>query len=505
MSYVPAFEYKNILEVILNHADADQQIWLVGGAVRDYLTGRQVHDLDFAIQGDVKTLARRVANELNAAFYMLNDEHSTARVIWLTPKGKKLVLDFASLRAESLESDLIARDFSINAIAIDLRNFSQCIDPCHGVQDLNDKVIRACSDQSCSDDPIRILRGVRQAVQFGFKIESKTIFWMKESVTDLRKISSERIRDELFQIFAIRKPHLSMQILERLGALEVLFPFVPALKQEKQSQPHIYSVWEHTIATIQSLEELTLVLGREYSEADSQKFWLGEAVLSLGRYRDIFGEFLEGTLHPDRSIKSLLFFSAFFHDVGKPQCRTVDENGGIHYNGHEQTGCEIFQLYGQELALSNPEITWVNTIIKNHMRIHQLAQMDEPLSGKSIYRFFRDCGNGAIGLTLFSLADTRATYGPALPAEIWKKELDTIRLILDAYQNQFDTVIDPPRIMDGHILKNDYELQPGPIFGELLEAVREEQVIGKITNRAEADLFVCRWLDEKGIHYGREI
>jgi poly(A) polymerase len=131
--------------------------------------------------------------------------------------------------------------------------------------------------------------------------------------------------------------------------------------------------------------------------------------------------------------------------------------------------------------------------------------MDEPLSVKSIYRFFRDCGNGAIGLTLFSLADTRATYGPALPAEIWKKELDTIRLILDAYQNQFDTVIDPPRIMDGHILKNDYELQPGPIFGELLEAVREEQVIGKITNRAEADLFVCRWLDEKGIHYGREI
>ncbi|HLE90151.1 MAG TPA: DUF5678 domain-containing protein, partial [Anaerolineales bacterium] len=149
----------------------DQEIYLVGGAVRDMLLNRLSPDLDFALPSNGVSLARRVANALDANFMVLDDERDTGRVIVTESDGTRTFLDFATYRGGStLEADLRARDFTINAIAFDLRT-QTLIDPLNGASDLRAKSIRACSPTSLMDDPVRILRGVRQAAAFEFKIE----------------------------------------------------------------------------------------------------------------------------------------------------------------------------------------------------------------------------------------------------------------------------------------------------------------------------------------------
>ena len=160
-------------------------VYLIGGAVRDLLLKRPAHDLDFAMQGDVRRVARATANALDGAFYMLDDERSTARVIFTDAEAGRFVLDFAALRAETLEGDLRARDFTINAIALNVNNPQELIDPLHGAQDLRDKCPRMCTPQSFEDDPLRVLRGVRQALAFQFKILPDTWHAMQAAAPQL--------------------------------------------------------------------------------------------------------------------------------------------------------------------------------------------------------------------------------------------------------------------------------------------------------------------------------
>src|SRR5687768_3485777 len=151
----------------------EQEIYLVGGAVRDMLLNRVSHDLDFALPSNGIALARRVANALNADFMSLDQERDTGRVIVTESDGTRTFLDFATYRGKDLEEDLRARDFTINAIAFDLRT-QTLLDPLNGASDLRLKLIRACSGTSLSDDPVRILRAVRLAAAFEFKIEAET-------------------------------------------------------------------------------------------------------------------------------------------------------------------------------------------------------------------------------------------------------------------------------------------------------------------------------------------
>src|SRR5271169_3006684 len=147
----------------------DVELYLVGGAVRDLLLDRVSYDLDFAVAEDAIHIARRAANALHADFYVLDESFDTARVILPVENGLRDILDFAAFRGSDLESDLRGRDFTINAIAFDLRN-QTILDPLGGASDLRAKLIRACSELSLQDDPIRILRAVRQAAAFDFRI-----------------------------------------------------------------------------------------------------------------------------------------------------------------------------------------------------------------------------------------------------------------------------------------------------------------------------------------------
>ncbi len=205
-------------------------VYLVGGAVRDALLGRTIHDLDFALERNAIKTARRIADGLKADFYALDAERDTGRVIVNDEDGRRMVLDFASFRGADLESDLKGRDFTLNAIALNLSD-NTLYDPLGGAMDLKEKRLRACSPSAFKDDPVRILRGVRLAANFGFHILPETRKAMKEAVGLLGKVSPERIRDELFRILDGRQPAACLRALEMLGVLDKILPELSCIER----------------------------------------------------------------------------------------------------------------------------------------------------------------------------------------------------------------------------------------------------------------------------------
>lgn len=475
----------------------NQEIYLVGGAVRDMMLNRLSHDLDFALPLDGISSARRVANALKADFMVLDDERDTGRVIVIESGDMRTFLDFATYRGNNLEEDLRARDFTINAIAYDLRA-STIIDPLNGASDLRTKIIRACSRTSITDDPVRILRAVRQAAAFEFKIELETRKSMKQAASLLPNVSPERKRDELFKILEGPKPDTSMRALEMLGVFPHLIPELSALKGVEQSPPHIYDVWEHTLKVLGQLETILAALNIEQSSQKPNDSFNDLLSYRLGKYQRKFAAHFAKSLNTDRSVRAALFFAALYHDVEKPATKSVNEAGRISFFDHDVKSAEVAAKRGQAFNLSNDEIERVKKIIKNHMRYHfftnQMEYKKQEPSRKAIYRFFRDSGEAGVDLVLLGLADLRGTRGQALSPETWAAALNVAQILLENYWEKRAETIAPAQLLNGNDLMRELSLEPGRLVGQLLEAIREEQATGKIETREQAIEFARKHL-----------
>jgi tRNA nucleotidyltransferase/poly(A) polymerase len=481
------FSYSPLIDKV-HEALPEQEIYLVGGAVRDMLLKRPSPDLDFAVPSKGISLARRVANALNADFMVLDDARDTGRVIVTDADGTRTFLDFATYRGSTLEEDLRARDFSINAVAFDLRD-QTLIDPLNGASDLRNRLIRACTSTSLSDDPVRILRAVRQAAAFGCKIQTETRLAMKQAVHLLPNVSPERLRDELFKILDGPKPDASLRALEMLGVFPYLLPELSALKGLEQPAPHIYNVWEHTLRVLGYLEDVLSALKPGYNADDTNDLFTGLLTLRLGRFREQFAAHFRDLLNTDRSVRAALFFATLYHDVEKPATKTV-ESGRIRFLDHDIKSAETAATRAAAFNLSNHEIERIDKIIRHHMRFHfftnRLEDDHQEPSRKAIYRFFRDSGEAGVDLVLLGLADLRGTRGTTLTQDTWAAALDVARILLENYWERPAETVAPPRLLDGNDLMRELSLEPGPVIGKLLEAIREGQATGIVESREQA-------------------
>jgi poly(A) polymerase len=489
VTYIPVL-YPNTLhqqiETVAAVLPAGMPVYLVGGAVRDALLGKITHDLDFCLEGDVFRVARRVADKLGAAFFPLDEERKTARLVQTRPDGSRMTYDFAAMRGAQLEEDLRGRDFTINAMALDLRQPTALLDPLSGAADLRAKILRACSQTAITDDPLRILRAVRLAAAFNLHIQPETRSQLHQAVPLLRGVSPERVRDELFRIFGGPRPATCLRALDILGVFSELMPEVLLLKEVEQTAPHTSNVWQHTLDVVQKLEAITEALSPHFDTEASDNLLVGLAVLKLGQYREQIGRHLDQPLNPERSIKALLFFTAFFHDIGKPGTRQTDESGEILFIGHEKAGEKMAAATAQSLRLSNGEIERVRKVVRGHLRPILLANSGSPPTRKAIYRFFRDTGSAGVDICLLSLADVLGTYGPGLPVELWANHLEVVRQLLEAWWEKPEENVAPAPWLNGNELMNAFHLKPGPVVGRLLAAIQEAQASGEVTSREAA-------------------
>lgn len=473
---------EQVAEAIPDHIP----LHLVGGAVRDALLGRSMHDLDFVLPGDVLKYARMVANQIGAAYFPLDQERETARLILPGHADSGRALDFAAYRGPDLESDLRGRDFTVNAMALDLRQNMALFDPLGGAADLHARRLRACSPTSITDDPLRILRAIRLAAAYNFHILPQTLALLRAGVSALPAVSSERLRDELFKILSGPQPHTCFRALDLLGVFPHILPELTALKGVDQSPPHVYDVWEHTLGVMQQLDNVLQALQISYNEESAANLIMGSLVMNLGRFRQQIDQHFQSELTKDRSLRGLLFLAALYHDIGKPQTWAVDDANRIRFFQHDQVGESLLIERARSLRLSNVEIDRVGTIVRHHLRPILLSQGSDPVSRRAIYRFFKATGPAGVDICLLSLADVLTTYGPSLSLEHWTRHLQVVRTLLQAWWEAAQESVSPPAILDGNELMEYLNLQPGPVVGQLLEAIRENQAVGKIDAKEQA-------------------
>jgi tRNA nucleotidyltransferase/poly(A) polymerase len=350
-----------------------------------------------------------------------------------------------------------------------------------------------------ADDPIRILRGIRFAAWFDVRTDKETKAQMRAAASMLPDLSAERIRDELFKLLDSPKPHVSIQVLDMLGALEHILPEVVSLQNIEQSPPHIYDVWKHTLEVVKQLRAVWNVLKPSYDPDSTSNLFMGVVTHRLGRYRKQLADHLEGNLVQSRPISALNILAALYHDSGKPQCQEEDADQQIRFINHEKAGGRLARKRGADLHLSNTEIKYLEFIVRHHMRPLWLAQSGKMPSRRAKFRFFRDTQAAGVDICLLSLADTLATYGPTLPPDTWKHQVDVVRSLMESWWEYKDEQVSPPPLVDGNDLMRKFDLKPGPVIGSLLDEILEAQATGEVKNQRQAYEYADRLLQEKDL------
>lgn len=422
----------------------NKELYLVGGTIRDIYLKREPFDFDFAVQGSGIELARRFARKIRGKFVLLSKPDDEARVVY----QKKILFDFAGIQGKTIAHDLKRRDFTINALAIQLKDGSvgNIIDKFNGLKHLERNLIVPVSEKSLSLDPLRILRAFRFALELNFKVSDKVI-----ELTDnlnLKKVASERIGYELMRIMEAKKSFQYIKILSDLGILRQIFPEAADLFEDKE-------LLKHSIMTYKKIEELI----------DRKSFF--------SQFTKEFDSYFSAI--PKR--RALLKLTGLLHDIAKPHTEFKTEKGDVHFYGHDNLGADITEkMVKKHLRLSRKEAIMVRKLISFHMRLHLLATAPI-LTDRAIRKFFRDLVDEYFGLMILTFADGFATAGQT-------KHLETAISRMIGLKREYDSRRNIARLITGHDLIS-LGLKPGPIFKTILDEMEELQVEGKIKTKEE--------------------
>ncbi len=455
------------------------QSYLVGGYVRDGLMGRATGDIDIAVAGEALSIARQAADVFRGKSVVLDEINKVARVVF---PEEQWHLDFSAMRGD-IEQDLAHRDFTIDAMAIGLSQIAggwsqvQLIDPFAGSRDLERGLIRAVSDSTFEEDPLRLLRAVRLEAELGFTIDDATESLIKDHCQLIVNISGERIRDELCYILATARAASSLCRLDQLGLLFMIVPELSATKGATQPKEHFWDVFEHSLETVAAAERLlqTLVQGRD-------------EILPLTPWSSAIAEHFDQEVSAGRSRRVLFKLAALFHDMAKPMTKSVEKNGKVRFLGHGKEGAEMAASIMERLRFSSREIKMVAKMVTYHLRPGQLSNTHDMPTHRAIYRYFRDTADVGIDTLFLSLADHLATRGPMLDPEEWQRDVQKTQYIISAWFEE-QAVVLPPKLISGHDLIHRFGLSPGPQIGTILEAVREAQAAGEIETKEQALAF----------------
>ncbi|MBN2002922.1 MAG: HD domain-containing protein [Anaerolineae bacterium] len=470
--------------------------WLVGGPVRDLLLARTPHDWDFATTKQAMALARTVANHLDAAYYPLDVERDTGRAVVRHPVTRHpITLDFAALRGDTIEADLQLRDFTINAMALNLEG--RLIDPTHGQHDLQAHLIRTTNTHAFEDDPLRLLRAVRLANSLNFRIENRTAAAIQAQAKTIHSVASERIQIELLSLLQSSDATRGIELLDKTGLAQHTLPEVHALQAVEQSWPHYCSdAWAHTMAALATFETIQEQLRGNPIPAHAQRYvsiptWAWSMLNTLLiPFQTALLDYLRTPISSEIKREDMVKWGTLFHDTGKATTSTRDEQGLIHFYTHPEVGAVLTRARLEQLHFPTKAVEFACTLVKSHMRLIELRK--NPPGRRAAYRFYRDTGDAGVGVVLLVLADTAAVWGAKLEREHWRALLHAAQILLQAYFERNAEVVTPQPLLNGHDLMT-LGIPQGPSIGQLLEALREAQAVGEVENREAAEAFVRQW------------
>ena len=468
-------------------AEQGIESYVVGGFVRDVLLRRDTADIDIAVAGDALEIAPKVAAVLGGKYVLLDRVNRVGRVI-LTANGQ-WELDFSTFKG-SIEQDLGRRDFTIDAMAVDLSQLgaeqATIIDPFNGWDDLHRGVIRVVAETAFASDAVRLLRAVRLAAELGFTIDKGTETLIRRYSYLVSSVAGERAREELLRLLAVPQAGQRLAYLDELGLLTVAIPELAQMKGVKQPKEHFWDVFDHSLKTVVAVDFLLRQGSWEYGS---------EEVLVLAPWSAILAQHFDLTVSSGSTRRLLLKLAALLHDVAKPQTKATVADGRVRFLGHADKGAVIASGILERLRFSAKEIKLVEIVVRHHLRPMQMSHEGLP-SSRAIYRYFRDTGDAGIDTLFLSLADHLATRGPRLNLAHWQEHVQIVEYIL-AQRFQEKSVVVPPKLIDGHDLINIFGVSPGPGIGKLLEAVREAQASGELTTREEALAYIREHLLSK--------
>jgi len=456
---------REILKKWLAPLDKDiPPIYLVGGIVRDYLLSRPGKDIDLMCQ-DAEKFARKLAKTRDAAVVPFEKKADEPCYRIVDRQDQDIFLDIAEMRGETVFADMERRDFTINAMAIQIEpggELGSVIDPLNGRSALADKIIRVAGSRSIASDPLRILRGFRFAAELGFIIEDKTLNVMQENAQILANVAFERITVELLKIFNTDNPSFFVRQMDHIGIMSIIFPEILSMKTCTQNSFHHLDVWNHSLAVLENCEYI-LNNPEEFFGIYSQKI-------------------RENLMINQRS--ALLKLTAMLHDVGKPATRGVnEETGRITFYGHDKEGKEIIADIACRLRISLQAQKFIQTLIEEHLHILNLSKPG--IKSVTKMKLFRKLKDDIIPLIILGISDIKGTLGPDSDEAGRRRHIEWSEKMISNYYEDIKKRIERPNLITGKDLI-DMGIKPGPEMGQILRKIREAQDNGIIKDRDEA-------------------
>ncbi len=414
---------------------------LVGGPVRDAILGRLGNDLDFTTDAhplETKKILKAWAESVwdtGIAFGTVAGKRGDTTVEVTTYRTEKYEDDSRKPDVEygdSIDGDLSRRDFTINAMALELTTDTpEFIDPFNGIDDLAKKVLRtpASAEQSFSDDPLRMMRAARFASQLNFTLDGEVVTALHDMAGRISIISAERVRDEFVKLLMSPHPRIGITILVDSGLADFVLPEIPKLRLEIDEHHHHKDVYEHSITVLE--------------QAITQEERLGGANL-------------------------VIRLAALLHDIGKPKTRNLIAGGGVSFHHHEVVGARLAKKRLKELRFDNETIDAVETLTALHLRFHGYGEGE--WTDSAVRRYVRDAGELLTHLHILTRADctTRNT-----------KKAERLSRIYDSLEARIAKLAEEEELskirpdLDGAQIMELLQIKPSADVGKALDFLME--------------------------------
>ncbi|MBF6046182.1 CCA tRNA nucleotidyltransferase [Streptomyces sp. NRRL B-1677] len=436
---------------------------LVGGSVRDALLGRLGNDLDFTTDArpeDVLKIVRPWADavwEVGIAFGTVGCRKADFDIEVTTYRSE--AYDRTSRKPEvsygdSIEQDLVRRDFTVNAMAVALPE-KEFIDPHNGLEDLAARVLRTpgTPEESFSDDPLRMMRAARFAAQLDFEVAPEVVTAMTEMCGRLEIVSAERIRDELNKLILSDHPRKGLKLLVDTGLAALVLPELPALRLERDEHHRHKDVYEHTLTVL-------------------------EQAVALEAPRD----------QPGGGPDLVLRLAALLHDIGKPRTRRFEKDGRVSFHHHEVVGAKMTKARMTKLKYSNELVKDVSKLVELHLRFHGYGTGE--WTDSAVRRYVRDAG--PMLERLHKLTRSDCTTRNKRKANALSRAYDGLEERIARLQEQEELDAIRPDL-DGNQIMEILGVGPGPQVGKAYKQMLELRLENGPMSHDEAVAALKEW------------